>query len=373
MTIRTRAGKGASLTHAEMDANIKLSVVAATSNLTLTAAHNRNRIEASGASTTITLGDIATIIAACETGDYEAVIHNADSSNAITLAPTGTDPINGVNASTTLQPGGCVHVIINSGGNGYLVIGSAFYDAYTLDGATQAHMLSRANHTGTQTLSTISDAGGAAALNVGTAAGTVAAGDHNHSGVYSLTSHNHDGTYEPAFSKNTGFNKNLGTTSGTVSEGNHTHAALATIKVKTADETVVSSTTLQDDDHLTGWSLTAGKHYRVKGIIYSGHFSGIDADISLTFTNAVQNSLISYNRRASSFAANTNNSSATTGMTLTLDNLASGFFAAMAIDASFQANATTGGTMKLQWAQNSSDANPVYFKEGSWLEVTQLD
>jgi len=31
------------------------------------------------------------------------------------------------------------------------------------------------------------------------------------------------GTYEPAFTKNTGFNKNFGTTAGTVSEGNHTH------------------------------------------------------------------------------------------------------------------------------------------------------
>jgi hypothetical protein len=32
---------------------------------------------------------------------------------------------------------------------------------------------------------------------------------------------------EPAFTKNTGFNKNFGTTAGTVSEGNHTHAASA--------------------------------------------------------------------------------------------------------------------------------------------------
>jgi hypothetical protein len=31
------------------------------------------------------------------------------------------------------------------------------------------------------------------------------------------------GTYEPAFTKNTGFNKNFGTSAGTVSEGNHTH------------------------------------------------------------------------------------------------------------------------------------------------------
>jgi len=45
-------------------------------------------------------------------------------------------------------------------------------------------LLSRANHTGTQPMSTISDAGGAATLNVGTLAGTVAAGNHLHTGVY---------------------------------------------------------------------------------------------------------------------------------------------------------------------------------------------
>ena len=38
--------------------------------------------------------------------------------------------------------------------------------------------------------------------------------------AYSLSAHNHDGTYEPAFSKNTAFNKNFGTAAGTVTEGN---------------------------------------------------------------------------------------------------------------------------------------------------------
>jgi len=40
------------------------------------------------------------------------------------------------------------------------------------------------------------------------------------SGNFSTTDHNHGGTYEPAFSKNTAFNKNFGTTSGTVCQGN---------------------------------------------------------------------------------------------------------------------------------------------------------
>jgi hypothetical protein len=44
---------------------------------------------------------------------------------------------------------------------------------------------------------------------VGTGSNQVAVGNHNHSG-----------TYEPAFTKNTAFNKNFGSASGTVTEGN---------------------------------------------------------------------------------------------------------------------------------------------------------
>lgn len=49
-------------------------------------------------------------------------------------------------------------------------------DTTTYNNAT-AYAIQRSHHTGTQTMSTISDAGGAATKNVGTSAGTVAAGD----------------------------------------------------------------------------------------------------------------------------------------------------------------------------------------------------
>lgn len=39
-----------------------------------------------------------------------------------------------------------------------------------------------------------------------------------------VNTHDHAGVYEPAFSKNTGFNKNFGVTADTVAQGDHTHA-----------------------------------------------------------------------------------------------------------------------------------------------------
>jgi len=54
---------------------------------------------------------------------------------------------------------------------------SSAYDSAGAASSAQTFAIQRANHTGTQTLSTISDAGNAAGKNVGTTAGTVAAGD----------------------------------------------------------------------------------------------------------------------------------------------------------------------------------------------------
>ena len=54
---------------------------------------------------------------------------------------------------------------------------STAFDAAGAASTAQAYAIQRANHTGTQLLATISDAGNAASRNVGTTAGTVAAGD----------------------------------------------------------------------------------------------------------------------------------------------------------------------------------------------------
>ena len=37
------------------------------------------------------------------------------------------------------------------------------------------------------------------------------------------------------------------------------------------------------------------------------------------------------------------------------------------------ANATTGGTMKLQWAQGVSSATKTFLIAGSWVRITYLD
>jgi len=58
------------------------------------------------------------------------------------------------------------------------------------------------------------------------AATTISRSDHDHTGVYATAAHNHAGVYEPAFAKLTAFNKNFGTSGTTVAYGNHTHVGV---------------------------------------------------------------------------------------------------------------------------------------------------
>jgi len=62
---------------------------------------------------------------------------------------------------------------------------------------------------------------------------------------------------EPAFTKNTGFNKDLGTTAGTVSEGNHTHPTIGNaLKIQGKDV----STTAPTDGQVLAFSSSTSKY-----------------------------------------------------------------------------------------------------------------
>lgn len=84
------------------------------------------------------------------------------------------------------------------------------------------------------------------AVSVGTSA-NIARTDHVHPVDTSRASasHNHSGVYEPAFSKNTAFNKNFGSVAGTVSEGNHNHDARYSLLSHTHSNYIDTSSTAQ--------------------------------------------------------------------------------------------------------------------------------
>lgn len=77
--------------------------------------------------------------------------------------------------------------------------------------------------------------------------GGVAANYYVNGTSVSLSGHTHTGVYEPAFTKNTAFNKNFGTTAGTVSEGNHGHSYLP-LAGGTLDGGLNTTLTILSDD-----------------------------------------------------------------------------------------------------------------------------
>jgi len=141
------------------------------------------------------------------------------------------------------------------------------------------------------------------------------------------------------------------------------------IKFKTANETVTSSTTLQDDDHLTGFSLTAGKWYRLRGNLHVTAAAAGALKIQVIFTNAIQfaRQYILYTSGASTISSS---ASTSTTMAHSFPGVTN---TGVDIDIKFQANASTGGTFKLQWAQNTSDGTGTVLYSGSYLELAQLD
>lgn len=149
-------------------------------------------------------------------------------------------------------------------------------------------------------------------------------------------------------------------------------AALAEImgvtKRKAANETLSSSTTLQDDDDLTAFAVATGGFYEITGILFVVSNSTADFKFNLNFTNTPQTSI---------FYATYSDTSGTTGT----DAFQAGSDCIIPYGASSGpiflkgfviANASTGGTFKLQWAQNTSDAVSTGLNLGSYIRVRRL-
>lgn len=136
-------------------------------------------------------------------------------------------------------------------------------------------------------------------------------------------------------------------------------------KYKTAIESVTTSTTLQDDNHLTGWSLEAGAVYKITAHLHTTQSDAAgDPKLNWTFTNAPQDE--SYHYDSSNGGADfSTGGDVVLGRTVTTEvgTTMSGYF---------QANATTGGTLKLRWAQDSS-AGITSILPGSWVTIEKIN
>lgn len=141
-------------------------------------------------------------------------------------------------------------------------------------------------------------------------------------------------------------------------------------KVKTADETIASSTTLQDDDHLAGFNVEPNSYYKIDGLLYIDDTGVGDMKFSWTYTVAPDGRCYQY--AGSDVNGNTEDIVDHTGTAASLTALSNSVAGAVRISGLVWFGAVSSGTGKLQWAQNSSSVGGLTLKEGSWVTFTKV-
>ena len=142
-----------------------------------------------------------------------------------------------------------------------------------------------------------------------------------------------------------------------------------TRKVKTADTDRASTTTLEDDPHLAGFSLSADTYYKLEANIQ--HISNVgDLKWQFQISNAFQANRYSWHD-ISATGTTLQDNAGSVGALVTI-NPTNNVEYSLRILGFFKSNATTGGTLDFQWAQNISDANNTTLQDGSWMEITKL-
>ncbi len=144
--------------------------------------------------------------------------------------------------------------------------------------------------------------------------------------------------------------------------------AASEIKVKTANQTVNNSITLVADNHLTGFALVAGERYKfhLEGEFVTSATASMDFDI--VFTNAPQagGRKITGTINQTALGDYENNP-------LESEERLQGAAGTQAFRISgwFQANASVGGTVGLEWAQGVATVENTQILASAWMEVTQ--
>lgn len=139
-------------------------------------------------------------------------------------------------------------------------------------------------------------------------------------------------------------------------------------KIKTADTTYDSETLLTDDGHLVGFELEADTWYTINGYLEGISNFSADFKLRLSFTNTPADGSISY-QGADSGGAFIGRSATSAISTVVLSVTGSTF--GLRVSGAVKSNASTGGTVDLQHAQNTSAVTTTGLRSGSWLEFTK--
>lgn len=139
---------------------------------------------------------------------------------------------------------------------------------------------------------------------------------------------------------------------------------------KSADENVASSTTLQNDDHLV-LALEAGKTYAVNGVAFATSTHS-QPDIKVGFsipTGATMDIgfLSGFGTQFSRAALLETSGVASPGVPIGSNQHTILLFMGTVVVGS------NAGNLTLQWAQDTSNSNPVVLKQGSYISIVEVE
>jgi len=142
-------------------------------------------------------------------------------------------------------------------------------------------------------------------------------------------------------------------------------------KYKTASQSISNSTTFTNDTHLSGWNLEADTSYRIDMFFSYDGDPNPDFKWRFNFSQTTQEGY--WKQHAGQDFSATPSSELVRAIETSISISSSGVGQmGVHVIAHFTTNATTGGTLDFQWAQNVSDATAVVMHRGCWMTLTRL-
>lgn len=141
-------------------------------------------------------------------------------------------------------------------------------------------------------------------------------------------------------------------------------------KFKTADETVTSNPTNQDDNHLVNFDVEPNSTYAVEGMLFVDTIGG--GGLSASFVYDVSIATRSYGMMFVSTAGGITADADVSGASMNMSP-AAGLRGIVYVSGHVSFGAVSSGKGKLTWSQVSSNASGVTLKIGSWLKFTKLN
>jgi hypothetical protein len=139
-------------------------------------------------------------------------------------------------------------------------------------------------------------------------------------------------------------------------------------KYKTADEPVASSTTFQNDDQLSGFTVLANAVYEL--LLVTTYQASVAGAMKQRFVipagASIENWFFLYNPGTTTLSSGTPGDGQVTGVAGTAANVPW-------VIAGTLMMGSTAGTLDWQWAQNASNATATIVRKGSRLTLRRID